>query len=283
MSKLTVGMVAAGAVLASAAAFTLIAGFGGGGGNDDSSTGVALPTASAGAPARTATSGDPAAPGNGAGPAAARATSSKVKAQAAVKPVRSVALTLPTAPVDVSSNVTGQILVVDTAGKTVTPVEGAPVALQQMRGKSYQTIADGVTDDTGAFPVAFMSKTNNTWRAELTLANGKKVYSKSVATKASALVRWASRPDLEVAKDVATPYSFRIGPVDGGSGHLEIANAKTPNKWTPLKGVSVPSAGGVVTQSQKFPSTGTWLLRGAAGATATTAPGYTTVLTVEVS
>ena len=288
MSKLSIGMVAAGAVLASAVAVSVVAA------NSDSDTSghdVALPTSVSAEVGSGADGTDVGGAGKAqavtdtAARAAAKAAAQKQAGMKAstVKPVRAIKLQLPTTATNVGTNVTGMIVVTDTAAKVVSPAVGANVAFQQLRGKTYVTVADGQTDESGFYPVAFTSKTNSSWRAVLTSDTGKKTYSPVVATKASAQVTWASRPDMDVTKGKANSYSFRINsetPV--ATGHLEIANSKTPNKWVALKNVPVSGAG-VVVQSQKFPTAGTWLLRGATAGNATNAAGYTTTLTVEVS
>ena len=284
MSKFTIGTVAAGAALASVAALVVFTAVG----NDNENTnGKTASDVALQAEATIAVS-DPAVadnPGSESavqpGQAATQPKAATTKTVPAVKPVRSVKLTFPTDASKVGANVTGSIRVVDTAGKVVTPAEGAAVALQQLRGKVYVTIADGVTTDAGDFPVSFTSKVNATWRAELTPTSGKKLYSASVSTKASASATWAARPDMDVTHGVAMSYAFRVNSETATTGHLEIANSKTPTKWIPLKAVAVPATE-VVTQLQKFPSAGTWLLRGASASTATNAPGYTTTLTVTV-
>jgi hypothetical protein len=288
MSKLTIGTVAAGAVLASAAALTVVVGLNSGSDNGKAARDIAL---EAGATTAASTNADPT---GGAGsdvsdpgkanqaPGQAQAASQPKAAAAprAVKPIRSVRLTLPTIATKVGANVTGTITVVDTAGKVVTPAEGVAVALQQLRGKSYVTISDGVTEADGQFGVSFTSKVNTTWRAQALIA-GKKVYTPTVVTKASASATWAARPDMDVTRGVPSKYAFRVGSETAAVGHLEIANSKTPTKWIALKNVSVP-ASDVITQSQSFPTAGTWLLRGATAGTTVNAPGYTTVLEITV-
>ena len=196
--------------------------------------------------------------------------------------MRSIKLTLPKNAVSIGQNVTGQIAVVDTIGKDTAPVPGATVALQQMRGKSYVTMADGETDANGQFAVSFMSKTNATWRAVLKPASGKEMYTPVVTTKASAMVSWAARPDMEVKANTSTVYAFRVTSGASTNGNLEYALASAPTKWTVVKATSVP-ANDIIRQAVKFPKAGTYLLRGASAATATTAPGYTTSLEIEVN
>jgi hypothetical protein len=286
MSKLTIGTVAAGAVLASAAALTVVVGLNSGSDNGKAAHDIAL---EAGATTAASSNVDPtgSAGNTGSDPGQANQAgqaASQPRAAAApkpVKPVRSVRLTLPTIASKVGANVTGSIAVVDTAGKVVTPAEGVEVSLQQLRGKAYVTISDGVTEADGQFGVAFTSKVNTTWRASATIA-GKKVYTPKVVTKASALATWAARPDMDVTHGVASTYAFRVGSETAAIGHLEIANSKTPTKWIALKNVSVP-ASDVISQSQSFPTAGTWLLRGATAANAVNVAGYTTVLEITVS
>jgi hypothetical protein len=280
MSKRTLGLMA-GAVLAVGASLSLVVALGVG--SSPAQSGALAAGASA-QPTNSAVIGGAEIGGKDGGQlakaAATTKTSGVVKAKA-VKKVRSISLTLP-ATANVGANVTGSILVIDTAGDVVTPIEGAAVALQQKRGAVFVTIADGVTDETGSFPVAFTSKVTSSWRAQLTPVTGAKLYSATKTTAASATVTWASRPDMDVVHGVAASYSFRVSPIPGSVGHLEIANSKTPTKWIPLKGVVVPSTG-VLAQSETFPTAGTWLLRGSTAATATHGVGYTSVLTITVS
>jgi hypothetical protein len=290
MSKLTIGLVAGGAALATAAALSVFAGNGAVSAGHDSAqgTGAAVVPSISSALRGGAVSDDTAVDSLSASGDAQRVTQASVRV---VKPVRSVVLVLPKLPTEVGANVTGSISVVDTAGKVVTPVEGAAVAFQQKRGTKYVTLSDGLTDANGQFGVAFTSKVNYTWRAELSASTGKK-YSRTVVSIASASVNWAARPDMDVTHGVATSYAFRINstvPVSGtaakpavAKANLQIASSKTPTKWVSLKAVSVPTTG-VVSQSQKFPSAGTWFLRGATAANATNGAGYTSTLTIKVS
>jgi hypothetical protein len=288
MSKLTAGLVA-GAVLTCAATLSVLAV------NGNAAHDTNLNAGATGAPASSASIDSSAVAGKKAAQLVSATTNVKaatMKQAVAVKPVRSVTLALPTTATDVGSNVTGWILVVDTAGKSVTPVEGAAVALQQKRGKVYVTLSDGLTDSNGQFPVAFTSKVNTTWRAELTPATGAKKDSKTVVTTASASVNWAARPNMDVVHGKATSYAFRVNTqasvtaatavVVPVMAHLEIANIKTPTKWIAVKNVVVPYSG-VVAQSAQFPTAGTWLLRGASAPNANNAAGYTTALTIDVS
>lgn len=283
MSKLTIGLAAAGATLASAAALSVFVGSG------NATHDATLTAGAAGASTSSAARGGAAAAGGSIAPdvvnIASATTASKTVLKAPlkeVKPVRSVNLQLPTEASKVGSNVTGSIQVLDTAGKLVTPVEGAVVALQQKRGAVFVTLSDGLTDPSGLFPVSFTSTANSTWRAQLTLPTGAKLYSAIKSSIASASVTWASRPDMDLPHGVASTYSFRVNSTSTATGHLEIANSLTPTKWVALKGVAV-SATGVITQDETFPSAGTWLLRGATAATATNGAGYTTSITVKVS
>jgi hypothetical protein len=290
MSKFTIGTVAAGVMLASAIAVSVAAGLGNGDESHDTApqakTGIGTITSetfggSAGEASAQTASDKAATAAKAAQAAAQQKAAGKVKASAA-KAVRSVKLQLPITATNVGANVTGLIIVADTAAKVSTPVEAAAVALQQLRGKEYVTVSDGLTDESGFFHVAFTSKTNGKWRAELTSSTGKKTYSAPVVTKASALVTWASRPDMDLVHGEAATYSFRVNTeTPSATGHLEIANSKTPTKWVPLKNIPV-SATGVVVQEQKFPTAGTWLLRGATAGNSTNAPGYTTSLTITV-
>jgi len=280
MSKLTIGLVAAGAALASAAALSSLAGSG------SATHDVALNTGAAVAPPGSATVSGALTGSKDQAAALKRATAvNTTKAQATtavpVKAIRSVSLQLPTVPSKVGANVMGTIQVVDTAGKVVTPVSGAAVALQQKRGTAFITISDGRTDASGLFAVSFMSTANTTWRAELTPVTGPKVYSNTVTTLASASVTWAARPDMDLAPGATSTYAFRVKTEVAATAHLEMANSKTPTNWVALKSVVVPPTG-VVSQVQKFPTAGTWLLRGATAANATNAPGYTTALTITV-
>jgi len=285
MSKLTIGTVAAGVMAASTIAVSLVAGLGNGGESHDAARTATTGTETIASETLGGSAGETAgkmASGSAAKAAAQQKAVGTVKASE-VKAVRSVKLQLPTAATNVNTNVTGLIIVADTAAKVSTPVEGAAVALQQLRDKVYVTVADGLTDESGFFPVAFMSKTNAKWRAELTSTTGKKTYSAVVATKASALVTWASRPDMDLVHGESATYSFRVNTeTPSAAGHLEMANSKTPTKWVPLKDIPV-SATGVVVQQQKFPTAGTWLLRGATAGNSTNAPGYTTSLSITVS
>jgi hypothetical protein len=201
---------------------------------------------------------------------------------AEVKPVRSVVLRFPIATNDVGTNVTGSIQVIDTVRTTATSVPGAAVALQQKRGNSYVTVSDGVTDENGFFAVTFTSRVNATWRAELTPETGAKKLSKTVATIASASANWAARPAMDVVHGVPTSYSFRVGTDAAARAHLEIASSKSPTRWIPMPATAVPATG-VVTQSEKFPTAGTWLLRGATTANPTNGAGYTTAISITVS
>ncbi len=288
MSKRTIGMVAAGAALASAAALSIAVTTG----HNSAEHTVALTASSAPAAGSAATGTDgpdsvqlvnSTSAAQAAGGASAK-TSGGVSAQA-VKPkaVRSITLSFPTLANKVGANVTGSILVVDTTGKIRSAVEGAAVALQQKRGKVFVTVSDGVTDDSGQLVVSFANTVNTTWRAQLTPVTGAKTYSRNVITIASASVTWAARPDMAVTHGVATSYSFRVDPAVKALGHLEIANSATPTKWTAVKNVAAAADTGVVVTSVTFPKAGTWLLRGASAVTATNGVGYTTALTVTVS
>jgi hypothetical protein len=285
MSKLTIGTVAAGAVLASAAALTVVVGLNSGSDNGKAAHDIAL---EAGAPTAVSTSADPTGgagssgsdPGQANQAGQAAASRPQTAAVPVVKPIRSVRLTFPTIASKVGANVTGSIAVVDTAGKVLTPAEGVEVSLQQLRGKEFVTVSDGVTEADGQFGVAFTSKVNSTWRGSA-MISGRKVYTPRVVTKASASATWAARPDMDVTHGVASTYAFRVGSESAAVGHLEIANSKTPTKWIALKNVSVPATD-VISQSQSFPTAGTWLLRGATSGNAVNVAGYTTVLEVTV-
>jgi hypothetical protein len=197
-----------------------------------------------------------------------------------IKVVRTVTLSVPV-NAKVGANVTGFIQVADVAGTASTPVPGVNVALQQKRGAGYVTVEDGATDETGRFAVAFTSRANATWRAELLPATGKPVYGKTITTTASAQVTWATRPDMDVTHGVSTPYGFRVSPAVGAFGQLQIENVAKPGTWISVKAAAVP-ASGVLIQRVAFPTAGTWEVRGASVATAINGAGYTTALTVVV-
>jgi hypothetical protein len=266
MSKRTIGLVAASAALASAAALSLLVTSGNG------TSGHSIALSAGAAPAGAVTAGqakidaDALQSVKDANTAKAAGNGPRQVSAATAKPVRSVTLALPVAAAKVGSNVTGAIRVLDTTGKTVAPVANAAVAFQQKRGKDFVTIADGVTDESGLFAVAFTSTVNFTWRAQLTPATGAKLYSKNVVSIASA---------------GSASYSFRVDPVNKTSAHLEIANSATPTKWVALKNILVPETG-VVVQTATFPKPGTWLLRGASVSNVTNGAGYTTSLTIIV-
>ena len=260
MSKRTIGLVAAGAALASAAALSVAVTTGHNSAEHDAA--LTSSSAPAGGSAGTdGTAGDPVqlvnSTSGGQAPAGSPAvsgrTSGGVSAQvAAPKAVGSVTLSFPTLANKVGANVVGSILVVDTAGKTRTAVEGAAVAFQQKRGNAFVTVADGVTDDSGQMAVSFTSAVNTTWRAQLTPVTGAKKYSRNVVTIASASVTWAARPDLEVTHGVATSYSFRVDPAAHAPGPLEIAHRAPPPKWTAVKHVA--AAGRQLVLGGKRPS-----------------------------
>jgi hypothetical protein len=293
MSKSTIGMIAAGATLATAAALAVFAG-----GDDGGHTGTTGSVRIAGAtisPSGTAGSAGPASSASGAaaarGVAAAQESSRSAQAGTKAQPktaakasraVRSVVLRLPADATKAGSNVNGLIQVLDTTGAAVSPGAGAEVALQQKRDKQFVTVYSGTTNDNGQFAVSFTNRSNATWRAELTLASGATLHSASVNTQASASVSWAARPEMDVVHGAATSYSFRVSSDTTGPAHLEIANTKTPTKWVAVSGVSVPATG-VVTQSVSFPKAGTWLLRGVKSKNATNGVGYTTELNISVS
>jgi hypothetical protein len=268
-------------VLTSAAALSVLAVSGNGTGTGTNTAGHERTVTASATPNRGPVApGSAAATGDGRGVAAAgTAAGSKPKT---VTTVRTVVLRLPTTATKVGANVTGMIEIDDVVGTSSTPIPGAAVALQQKRGLAFVTVADGVTDETGQFAVAFTNRVNCTWRAQLTSDAGAKKYSPLVSTIAAATVTWASRPDMDVVHGVASSYSFRVSPVGVVKAHLEIANSKTPNKWIPLVSVVVPGTG-LVVQSEQFPTAGTWFLRGATSATTTNGSGYTTALTVVVS
>ncbi|HEY6795754.1 MAG TPA: hypothetical protein VI248_13830 [Kineosporiaceae bacterium] len=267
MSKLTLGVLAGIAIAAAVPALAVT-----GSADIVLNAGAATTPPASSTAARTSASGTVAAK-------TVTSTSTKPLVRT-VRAVRSVRLVIPTATNKVGTNVTGYIQVVDTAGSVVTPVTGVEVGLQQLRGKTYVEIADGTTDTGGTYPIAFTSATNMSLRAVLKPTNGKPVYSAAVPTLAASHVTWAARPTMETTAKTSVSYSFRVDP-ESGSAVLQIANSRTPTKWTSTKAVAVPTTG-VVNASVTFPSAGTWVLRGASVASKTNAAGYTSTLTVTV-